>query len=250
MSRATQAPVVVVTGASSGIGLGVAASYASSGARLVLNARDPHKLARAAETLSGHAGLALVAGDIGSSGSAQRIVEAARERFGRIDVLINNAGIFAAKPLLEYSEAEIDGFLGVNLRGTILLTQAVVGQLRQQGGGGSIVNVTSAISIAPLGAVPASVPNASKGGLNAFTRSLALELAADGIRVNAVAPGLINTPLLGSSDDGHARLAPLQPMGHVGEVSDVVLAVRYLVDQPFSTGLLLTVDGGSSVGHW
>jgi len=250
MSGATQAPVVAITGASSGIGLAIAESYAKSGAKLVLNARDPHKLTRTAETLNGHSGLALVAGDIGVSDTARRIVEAARERFGRLDVVVNNAGIFAAKPLLDYSEADIEGFLGMNLRGTIFVTQAAVKQLREQGGGGCIVTVTSAISLSPLGAVPASVPNSTKGGLNTFTQSLALELATERIRVNAVAPGLIKTPLHARNEAEYAALGHLQPMGHMGDVSDVVLAVRYLVDQPFSTGLVLTVDGGSSVGHW
>ncbi|MFZ5893931.1 MAG: SDR family NAD(P)-dependent oxidoreductase [Myxococcota bacterium] len=243
-------PVIVITGASSGIGLGLAESFAASGARLVLNARDQHKLSRTAETLAGHSGLALAAGDIGADGTAQRIIETARERFGRLDVLINNAGIFTAKPILDYSREDIDSFLGMNLRGTILVTQAAVQEFRRRGHGGSIVNVTSAISIAPFGAVPASVPNSTKGGLNAFTRSLALELAADRIRVNAVAPGLIKTPMHRSSDGNYGGLEKLQPMGHLGEISDVVQAVRYLVDQPFTTGLLLTVDGGSSVGHW
>jgi NAD(P)-dependent dehydrogenase (short-subunit alcohol dehydrogenase family) len=243
-------PVLVITGASSGIGLALARSYAASGAKLLLNSRDARKLAAAAEDLKGHTGLELVAGDIGKVALAERLIVAARERFGRIDALINNAGIFTPKKLADYTDADIDAFVATNLRAPILLTQAAVRQFRSQGGGGCIVNVTSSISMAPLTMVPASVPNSTKGALNAFTRSAALELAAEGIRVNAVAPAIIRTPLHGNTSDDYAALGKLQPMGHIGEVSDVVMAVRYLVEQPFTTGTVLTVDGGATLGHW
>jgi NAD(P)-dependent dehydrogenase (short-subunit alcohol dehydrogenase family) len=243
-------PVILITGASSGIGFALARAFAADGAHLVLNARDEAKLIRAAETLAGGGGRALVPGDIGAADTARRMLDVAVQRFGRADVLVNNAGVFTAKPIQDYTRAEIDSFLGVNLRGTILMTQAMVARLRAQKSGGAIVNVTSSISMAPLGTVPASAPNASKGGINAFTRSVALEVARDGIRVNAVAPGLIKTPLHGRTDAQFGEIAHLQPVGHVGEVDDVVAAVRYLAAAPFVTGVVLPVDGGASLGHW
>lgn len=241
---------VLITGASSGIGFALATAYARTGARLVLNGRDERKLLTAAESLRGSGEIALVPGDISQSDTAKNLMATAVSHFDGADVLLNNAGIFGSKPICDYTEEDIDAYLRVNLRGTILMTQAMVAQLRRQKSGGVIVNITSSISMAPLGRIPGSVPNATKGGLNAFTRSLALELAPEGIRVNAVAPGLIKTPLLGSSEDNYQRLAALQPMGHVGAVEDVTRAVQSLVEQEFTTGVVLPVDGGASLGHW
>jgi len=230
------------------MGLGVARFYAARGARLVMGGRDEAKLARALDALPSGEAVA-VAGNLAEPATARRLVDEACSRFGRIDLLVNNAGMFAAKPFVGYTLEEMNRLIEGNLRGTMLLSQAVVSQFRVQGSGGAIVSVTSAISLAPLAAIPAVVPNSTKGALNSFTRSLALELAAEGIRVNAVAPGLIKTPLLGpNGEDG--TLAHLQPMGHLGEVSDVVEAIHYLASAPFVTGVVLPVDGGSSLGHW
>jgi NAD(P)-dependent dehydrogenase (short-subunit alcohol dehydrogenase family) len=239
-----------VTGASSGIGLARAESYVRSGAHVVLNARDEEKLRRTAEALGRPEQIALVAGDIAARATAERMIEVARARFGRVDTLINNAGVFAAKPFADYSEVELDAYLDINLRGAFLASQAFVAQLRAQGGGGSIVSITSSISISALAAVPASATIAAKGGLNALTRSLALELAPEHIRVNAVAPGLVKTPLHGRTEAQYSELASLQPMGHVGETSDIVGAVRYLASARFVTGVVLPVDGGMSTGRW
>ncbi|HKU38730.1 MAG TPA: SDR family oxidoreductase [Polyangiales bacterium] len=238
---------VLITGASSGIGLALARAYARDGVNLVLNARDETKLAAAAESLGDPARRVLVAGDIAAPATIERVLRAAVQHFERLDVLINNAGVFRVKPIAEYGTAEIDEYLSINLRGTILLTQAAVAQLRAQRRGGAIVNITSAISLAPIAQLPAAVPNATKGALNTFTRSLAIELAAEDIRVNAVAPGLIETPLLGENP---GRLDPMQPMGHIGAPDDVVAAVKYLAAAPFVTGVILPIDGGSSLGHW
>jgi NAD(P)-dependent dehydrogenase (short-subunit alcohol dehydrogenase family) len=234
---------LIISGASSGIGLALAQAYAREGAQLVLNARDEDKLAQRTSELP--TAVELVPGDIADAATATRLIGAAVQRFGRADALINNAGIFHSKPFEQYSEADVDAYLRVNMRGTLLVTLAMVLQLRAQRSPGAIVNITSAISAAPQKALPAAVPNATKAGLTGFTRSLALELAAEGIRVNAVAPGLIQTPLLGD-----AQLAHLQPVGHVGEPRDIVAAVQYLVREPFVTGVVLPVDGGASLGHW
>jgi NAD(P)-dependent dehydrogenase (short-subunit alcohol dehydrogenase family) len=241
---------VVVTGASSGIGLGVARACAARGARVVLNGRDRAKLERLAAELGAPGRVAWLAADIGDAATGDRLAGLAIERFGRLDVLVNNAGIFTPRPFAEYSEKDLDAFLRTNLRGPFLATQAAVRRMREQGGGGAIVNVTSSLSLQALRAIPCSATVTAKGGLNALTTNLACELAAEGIRVNAVAPGLIATPLHGRDASGYAELAPLQPMGHVGAVDDVVEAVLYLATAPFVTGVVLPVDGGATSGHW
>ena len=249
-ARTPASSTVLVTGGSSGMGLAIASAYAKLGARVVLNARDEAKLHAAAASVGPADRVAVVAGDIGTPEVAQRLVDTAVARFGRADVLINNAGVFWAKPFTDYGVDELDGFLRINLRGAFLATQALVRQLRVQGGGGAIVNITSSISLAAIAAVPASATIAAKGGLNALTRALALELAPEHIRVNAVAPGLIKTPLLGRDDADYDKLAPLQPMGQLGDVRDIVDAVLYLASAPYTTGVILPVDGGIATGHW
>ena len=245
--KAMNTKTAVITGASSGIGFGVAEAYFQQGANVVLNGRDEAKLVDAAEKLGDPQRVAIVAGDVALAETQSKVVERAIERFGRIDVLVNNAGHFYPKPFTEYTEEDLDGFLATHLKGTYLTSQTAVPHMREQGGG-AIVNITTVLALRGVKAVPASAPIAAKGGMNAITRSLAIELAPDNIRVNAVAPGIIKTPIHGRTDEQFEELNGMQPLGHVGEVKDIVDAVLYLADASFVTGVVLPVDGGVHAG--
>lgn len=237
---------VLITGASSGIGLGIAKAYLERGDNVVLNARNQARLERVVEQL-GHADrTAFVAGDIGLKETSERMVSIALQRFGRVDLLVNNAGVFAAKPLNDYGESDLDGFLS-NLKGAYFASQAAARSMREQGGG-AIINITTVLAFRGVSAIPSSAPVAAKGGINALTQSLAIELAPHNIRVNSVAPGIIKTPIHGRSDDQWEELNGMQPLGRVGEVKDIVDAVVYLADASFVTGVVLPVDGGVAAG--
>lgn len=230
---------VIVTGASSGIGRAVAELYARLHARVVLVARDEAKLASVERSIAAGDRTAAIAGDIGDARVVERVFAIAHERFGGVDVLVNVAGVFGTRPILEYTMADLEQFVRTNLQGTILTSQAAVRELRRRRAPGAIVNVSSAISIQPLRAMPASVPNSIKAAVNGFTKSLALEVAAEAIRVNAVAPGVIRTPLLGRRDNDD-DLLPMQPMGRIGDPEDVAEAIVYLASEIEDTFLQLT----------
>jgi NAD(P)-dependent dehydrogenase (short-subunit alcohol dehydrogenase family) len=231
--------VAIVTGASQGIGAGVVAGYRRLGYAVVANSRniadgdDPLVLA--------------VPGDIGQPGVGAAIVDAALARFGRVDSLVNNAGIFVSKPFTEYTDEDYEAVMGVNVRGFFEISRAAVRAMSDRAGGGHLVNVSTSLVDQADARVPAALASLSKGGLNAVTKALAIEYADRGIRSNAVALGIIDTPMHDPST--HEALAGLHPMGRLGEVDDVVEAVMYLETASFVTGEILHVDGGQSAGH-
>ena len=237
---------VLITGASSGIGYDVARGFLEKGANVVLNGRNADKLSAAAESL-GHADrVAMVPGDIGDRETGEAMVRVALERFGSVDVLVNNAGTFNLKPFLEVTEEDLNGYINGNLTGTYLTTQAVVRHMKQQGGG-AIVNIGTVLVEHAMAGVPASAPLVTKGGVHALTVSLAAELAADNIRVNLVAPGVVRTPIYGDADvDAFGGVALLN---RVGEVKEITEAVVHLAFANFTTGIIMPVDGGYVAGR-
>lgn len=237
----------IVTGASSGIGLAIARSLLERGDNVVGNARTTERLQSAADALGRSDKFLAVAGDVGDPATAKRLLAEAIGRFGQVDVLVNNAGIFVAKPFADYNTEDLDALIGTNLKGFFYVTQEAVRHMTARKRG-HIVNITASIALQSNAAVPALLPILVKGGLNQATRALALELAPHNVQVNAVAPGIIDTPLYTS--DMHAFLATLSPAGRIGQPQDVVDAVLYLSDATFTTGIVLPVDGGMSTGHW
>src|SRR6185503_6435939 len=239
--ESTRIDRVIITGASSGLGFDIARRFLELGAHVIINARDEAKLGRAREALGALASRAIpVAGPVGDPETARRIADAARAQLGGADVLVNNAGIFGVKPFLEFSVAELDAFYTTNVRGTFLLTQAIV-PLMIEGGGGSVINIGTVLVEQPDARLPASAAMASKGGVQALTRSLSVELAPHRIRVNAIAPGIIQTPLIGEAGASLAGLALLRRVGDPRDISDAAL---YLARAGFVTGAVLDVDGG------
>jgi NAD(P)-dependent dehydrogenase (short-subunit alcohol dehydrogenase family) len=230
--------VAIVTGASQGIGAGIVKALREQHYRVVATSRS----IKASATDK----LVTVAGDIADPVTAERVVNAALEHFGRIDTLVNNAGIFLAKPFTQYTAADFANVVGVNLAGFFRITQLAVADMEKRGSG-HVVNITASLVNQPRAAFPALMAALTKGGLNAATRALAIEYAARGVRVNAVAPGIIKTPM--HPEANHAAMSGIHPLKRLGEISDIVGAVLYLESASFVTGEILDVDGGDSAGH-
>ena len=231
----------IVTGASRGIGAGLVEAFLREGYNVVATALNAKK--SLTETLS----LVLVDGDIGKKETAAKAVEAAIEHFGTIDILVNNAGIFYAKPFTEFTTEDFNSLASTNLLGFIYITQLTVKQMLKQKSG-CVLTITAALADLPIAGVDASVSMITKGGLNAGTRSLAIEYAKEGIRFNAVAPGVVDTPL--HKNDPRDSLKTLQPMGKMASIGDIADAVLYLARAEQVTGEVLHVDGGAHAGRW
>jgi NAD(P)-dependent dehydrogenase (short-subunit alcohol dehydrogenase family) len=239
MTMSNEQKVAIVTGASQGIGAAIVKRYRDNGYVIVANSRNIKP--------SSDDGVVAVPGNIGDRKVAEQVAKTAVERFGRIDTLINNAGIFIGKPFTEYTLDDFRNVIDVNLAGFFHITQLAIGQMLKQGGG-HIVQITTALVDQPLSDVPAGLAGLTKGGLDAVTRGLAIEYAKQGIRVNAVAPGIIKTPMHAPAT--HAFLNGLHPIGRMGEIDEIVDAVLYLEHAGFVTGETLRVDGGQHAGRW
>jgi NAD(P)-dependent dehydrogenase (short-subunit alcohol dehydrogenase family) len=234
----------IVTGASQGIGAGIVKAFVERGFNVVANSRN---VTRSTEvTASDH--LALVDGDIGAPATAARIVETALARFRSIDVLVNNAGIFFTRPFTDYSAEDFKALVSTNLEGFLYITQLSIKQMLAQKTGGSIVTITAALARNPIRGITAAVPMITKGGLETITQHLAMEYARDGIRVNAVAPGVVYTPM--HRETSQDVMESLSPMGRPSTVEDITNAVMYLTDAATVTGDILYVDGGAHFGRW
>ncbi len=235
----SQQKVAIITGASQGIGEALVQAYRGRGYQVVATSRSIKQ--------SSDGDVIAVAGDIASPETAERVVREAVERFGRIDTLVNNAGVFLAKPFVDFTQEDFDHNFGVNVSGFFHITQRVARQMLTQGSG-HIVSITTSLVNQPIAGVPAALASLTKGGLNAVTKELAIEFAQGGVRVNAVSPGIIKTPMHGP--ETHEFLSALHPVGHMGEIGDIVDAVIYLEGANFVTGEILHVDGGQNAGRW
>lgn len=234
----------IVTGASQGIGAGLVTAFLEKGYNVVGSSRAATK----SSSLTASERLALVDGDIGEMSTAKNIAETALTRFGSINALVNNAGIYFSKPFPEYTPADLKALISTNIEGFLYITQLTVKQMLLQKSGGSIVNITTSMVDHPISGVPSTVPMITKGGLQSAALNLAMEYAKEGIRVNVVAPGVVDTPMHKNSPKDALRT--LQPLGGISDVKDIVDAVMYLTEAEQVTGEVLHVDGGAHLGRW
>ena len=241
---ANEQKTALVTGASQGIGAGLVKAFLARGYSVVANSRN----ITTSGAFEATDRLALVDGSIAEAATAAKIAEVATGRFGSIDALVNNAGIYFSKPFTDFTLDDLRSLVSVNIEGFLFITQLAIRQMLARKTGGSIVNITSTMVGHPIAGINASVPMLTKGGLEAVTRSLAMEYAKQGIRVNAVAPGIVDTPM--HEGDPKDFLRTLQPMGRISDVKDIVDAIVYLTEAGQVTGEVLHVDGGAHVGKW
>ena len=232
--------VAIITGASRGIGAALAEAYCKIGYQVIANSRTIGDSSRPE--------IFTVAGDIADPETAERLVTVAVSRFGRIDTLINNAGVFVAKPFTAYAPEDYALITSVNALGFFHITRRVICRMLAQGDGGHIINVTTTLAEQGHSSVPSALIALTKGGLVAVTKSLAVEYAGHGIRINAISPGVIDTPMH-SGVDAHYAYAGMHPQNRIGAVADIVHGALYLENAPFVTGEVLHVDGGQSAGH-
>lgn len=235
---AKERKVAVVTGASQGIGARIAEAFRQRNYGVVATSRSIKSGA--------DADILVVPGDVGDPQTAQRAFGVALEHFGRVDTLVNNAGMFLAKPFAAYTRADYEVYVSTNVTGFFHMTQCALDVMGKQGRG-HVVTITTSLVDQPMNSVPAALASLTKGALNAATKALAIEYASTGVRLNAVSPGIIKTPM--HPPEAHQALAALHPMGRMGEISDIVDAVLYLDDAAFVTGEILHVDGGQAAGH-
>lgn len=240
---------VIVTGASSGIGKAIAKLFIEKGFNVVMNASNEENLNKTYYELGSPSNALAVSGDISKKEVGEKLAQAALQKFGSIDILINNAGVFAPKPFLDVVEADLDRFYNINLKGTYFATQAVVPGMLSNGGG-SIINIGTVLVDHAIAGFPASAPVISKGGVHALTRQLAAEFGKDNIRVNTIAPGIIRSPLQGKIGVENADgLAGLHLLNRIGETSDIAEMTYQLATSNFITGEIINVDGGHVAGH-
>jgi NAD(P)-dependent dehydrogenase (short-subunit alcohol dehydrogenase family) len=234
----TEQKVAIVTGASQGIGAGILQAFRDRNYRVVATSRSIKPVA--------DSDVVTVQGDIGAADTAERVFKTAIESFGRVDTLVNNAGMFMAKPFTMYSPDDYATYMSTNVTGFFHMTQRAL-ELMSKQGHGHVVTITTSLVDQPMSSVSAVLASLTKGSLSAATRALAIEYAKTGVRINAVSPGIIKTPM--HAPETHQALAALHPMGRMGEISDVVDAVLYLDGAGFVTGEILHVDGGQAAGH-
>ena len=235
----TPEKVAVITGASQGLGAALVTAYRAAGWKVVATSRSIQP--------SNDPGVVTVAGDIADPATAEKAVAAAIAHFGRIDTLVNNAGVFTAKPFTDFTADDWAANIGTNLVGFFHATQAAIRRMEAQGSG-HVVQISTSLVDQPINGVPSVLASLTKGGLNGATRSLAIEYASRGIRVNALSLGIIKTPM--HPPETHAGLATLHPLGRIGEIDEAVAGVLFLENNAFVTGEILHVDGGQSAGHW
>jgi len=233
--------VAIVTGASSGIGLGITQALLEHGYRVVANSRTISK----SKDLKPSADLVLVDGDIGKKETGIKVVETTVKNFGRIDLLVNTAGIYMAKPFTEYTPEDFESMISTNVAGYFFVTQQVVAQMRKQKSG-HIVSISTVLTDQPLAGAPISLPVITKSTIPAFSRALAMEYVADGIRVNTISPGVVDTPM--HANDDHEALKKLHPIPRLVQISEIVDALFYLESAPMVNGENIRIDGGAHAG--